>query len=477
MRKLLSFTLVLCLLLSTCLVMASCSKVSEDKMKKDPASVLSSAMQNTSAQFFKDTANINPVIAKTMQSGSLSISLEAELLEEFSVGKITETIYMNEKDKKIVSDTLVNYDGEDLTARLFVDENGIIVNSESIIGNGNSYGLFPATLAEKFTSSELAEIMGLTEAEDIAEVNEVLSTVADAYKKAFETDKKDSNELSNKLLATMEMTVSEQQIPTEGGKGIDCVVASYKFTNATCEAYLKLMMEEMNVTDEELSTSIDEAIADMKEEIDVDLTISVFVNAKKGNCEKMTVTGTFSEESMKKPAEIDASITFSATAITVSVDVTVDEEVTTVTADLTKEETKEGVTYQLTVKVKQSGTSVTFAEMTVDYIKSSGDFTITVELPETIEEDVVIKGKITSEKNIATISVNSVKYDNVEVELKLDITFNATAEIPKTPADVKDVVDLTAEDIEKLMEDFQNSKLGVLIFGYSGDAEMLPMAS
>ena len=450
--------------------MASCDKVNEKKMEKDPVTVLSNAMENSTTQFFTDTAKINPIIAKAMHSGSLSISLEAELLKEANIGKISETLYMNQKDKKVVSDTLVNYDGEDLSARLIVDQNGIIVNSSSILGSDTSYGLFPATLAEKFTSSELAEIMGLTEAEDIAEVNKVLSTVADAYKKAFETDKKDSNELSNKLLATLEMTVSEQKIPCDGGKDMDCIVASYKFTNATYEAYLKLMMEEMNITSETLSTSIDEAISDMKEEMDIDLTISVFVNAKKGNCEKMTVTGTFAEESMEKPAEIDASITFSATAITVSVDVTVDEEVATVTADLTKEETKEGVTYQFTVKVKQSGTSVIFADLAVNYVKSSGDFTITAELPEMIEEDVVVKGKITSNKNSATIAINSVKYDNVEVELKLDITFNATAEIPKTPADVKDVVDLTEKDLEKLMEDFQSSKLGALIFGFSGDA-------
>lgn len=470
MRKLLSLALALCLLLTSCLVLGSCDKVSEDKMKKDPSTVLSDAVQNTTTQFFKDTANVSPVIAKAMKSGSLSISLEAELLEEFSVGKITETIYVSEKDKKIVSDTLVNYDGEDLTARIFMDKNGIIVNSESIIGNGNSYGLFPATLAEKFTSSELAEIMGLTEAEDIAEVNEVLSSVADAYKKAFEKDQKDATDLSNKLLATLELTVSEQQIPTEGGKGIDCIVASCKFNNDTYEAYLKLTMEEMGFSDEELSTSVDEAITDMTEDTDIDLTINVFVNAKDGNCEKITVTGTVADKDTPDVAEIDASVTFSATAIVVSAEITEGEEVTTVTADLTKEETKDGVTYKFTVKVKQSGTSVTFAEMTVDYVKSSGDFTITVELPETIEEDIVIKGKITSDKNTATVSVNSVKYDNVEVELKLDITFNATAEFPETPADVKDVVELTEEDLEKLMEDFQSSKLGSLVFGYSDDA-------
>ena len=95
---------------------------------------------------------------------------------------------------------------------------------------------------------------------------------------------------------------------------------------------------------------------------------------------------------------------------------------------------------------------------------------VKVKLPEWIDEDVVVKGKVTSDKNSAAISVNSVKYDNVEVELKLDITFNASAEMPATPADVKDVVDLTEEDLEKVMEDFQSSKLGALIFGFSGDA-------
>ena len=107
MRKFLSLALAVCLLVSSCLILGSCSQVNEEKMKKDPASVLSTAMENTTAQFFKDTANINPIIAKAMKSGSLSVSLEAELLKEANIGKITETIYMNEKDKKFVSDTLV----------------------------------------------------------------------------------------------------------------------------------------------------------------------------------------------------------------------------------------------------------------------------------------------------------------------------------------------------------------------------------
>ena len=117
---------------------------------------------------------------------------------------------MNEKDQKFVSDTLVNYDGEDLTARILVDKNGIIVNSESVIGSNTSYGLFPATLAQKFTSSEFAKVMGLTDEESIAQVNEILTSVADAYKKTFENDEKDATELANKLLAAMDMTVSEQ---------------------------------------------------------------------------------------------------------------------------------------------------------------------------------------------------------------------------------------------------------------------------
>ena len=263
--------------------------------------------------------------------------------------------------------------------------------------------------------------------------------------------------------------------PKEIGKirfrvGLVMQYPEYQLFEETVWADIAFGPRNMGLTDEELSTSLDEAITDMSGETDIDLTFNVFVNAKEGDCEKITVTGTVTDKDTEEIVEVDASITFSATAIVVSAEITEGEEVTTVIADLTKEETKDGVTYQFTAKVKQSGTSVTFADATFTYTKSSGDFTITVKLPEWIEEDVVVKGKVTSDKNSAAISINSVKYDNVEVELKLDITFNTSAEMPQNPADVKDVVELTEEDLEKVMEDFQSSKLGALILGFSGDA-------
>ena len=470
MRKLLSFTLAFCLLLSAFVCMTSCDKVSEKKMEKDPISVLSNAMESSTSQFFADTANVGPTVAKAMKNGSLSISLEAELLEEFNVGKITETLYMNQKDKKYVSDTLVNFNGEDLTARIFLDDKGLVINSQAVLGSDLSYAISPATLAEKFAGSSLAKSIGVTDKETVDQVNEVLSSVADAYKKMFESNKKDAKELENKLLDILNITVSEQALPVEGATSADCVVASCNFTNETYEAYLRLIMDEIKLDNEELSASLDEAMDSMMDEMDIDLKINVFVSKKTGLCEMITIKGSFSEDSMEAPVEIDASVTFSKTAIKVSAQVTADGEVVTVAADLTKEESKDGVTYQLVAKAKQSGTSIILADLTAAYTKGSGDFTITADIPELIEEDVVVKGKIVSDKNSATVSINSIKYDNVEVELKLDMTFNATAKIPETPANVKDVVDLTDKDIEKLMEDFQSSKLGALIFGFSGDA-------
>ena len=56
------------------------------------------------------------------------VPLAKSLLKDIGIKKISDTVYSDVPNKKTAHDIFVNYYDENLSARLFADKNGIIIN-------------------------------------------------------------------------------------------------------------------------------------------------------------------------------------------------------------------------------------------------------------------------------------------------------------------------------------------------------------
>ena len=71
------------------------------------------------------TVTVPPQIT-TIKPGSFDNTVESVVFASDTllgdVTSISETLYMNGKDKEVVSDTVVKYDGQDLSGRIFINK-------------------------------------------------------------------------------------------------------------------------------------------------------------------------------------------------------------------------------------------------------------------------------------------------------------------------------------------------------------------
>lgn len=471
MKKLLSLLLVVCMI-AGCLALASCGsskKVSEKDFKENPQAALSEASKNTLDAFFADDANTKSIIEKATEKGSVTISFEYDQLADL-FNNVTETLYIDAKNDKIVSDTTVTMGGETLFARIFADKNGLAVNGESIFGNNTTLVLNVATLAEKFGTSAMVEMFEIP-TEALPEVEAMLATVKDSYAKVFDTlDAEATEELANKVYAAMNTTYT-----TEDG----CVVVAYTLNNETVKKLIDLILDEVKamlpemegVSIEDLETELDATKAQLDEMVTISLTEKLYIDQKTNKNVKVTVSGTVTPKMEGAEAvSIDMTALYTDTKNTVDLTMTADGETVGAKAVFERTEANGKVTYKLSTDVTAEGETRNMFNLSYTYTKSSGEFVLAGDV---FTEDgadrasAELTGKISTTKDSATYEFNSVKAMGETITFKLSFTFKALDSIPEIPADAKDVTDLTKGDWVDLVEGIQNSDLGKLIFGFA----------
>jgi len=482
MKRTLSLLLIICMLASACFLFTACgSKVSEKDLQKNPQSVLNDAMQNAGDEFFTDDAKMDEVIEKAMKKGSISIVFESADLMGGQITKIAETIYMNGKDKKFVSDTSVVMGGEELAARIFLDKNGLALNSEAVLGSNKTLALNFASFVEKFETSELAGMLEL-DAETMAQITSIAGTVKTELEKSLGEDNKEAEALANELYKLL-----GQATASEKNDGSDCVVAIYTITNENLGKVLKKLVDDLDEeTKAQALESIDEMLEEMNDAATINLTAKIYIGKKSNKVEKISLSGTVAvtEESYNwdngvptsttttTTANVAADVTFSENEIAVNVSIT-GEDVETISASLklTKEEADGKVTYKAKIDVAEGSVQINLVNVAYAFEKSTGNFTLSADIyngEDEARQSFEIAGKITVNKNDATIEINSLKMNSLTVTFKLTISFAALDEIPAVPSDAKDVVTMTEADWTEVMGEFQNSTLGQRIFGFPG---------
>lgn len=488
MKKVLSFLLVLCMLASCCMAFTSCDGIDAKAVEKDPQTALDDATSNRMEEFLSDDAGMGKIIYEALKSGSLALDFEGgKDIWGKDIG-INETLYFNQKKDKYVSDTTVKWDEESISARIFVDKNGIAFNSESILGNKDTLLINFSTLAEQFKNSALKDMMEIS-ASDMAEVQKALDLLKEEYAKLFSEDSRKEaeekfKELINEIYALLEQTVSEEKLE-KGDTTLDCVTLTYNITNNTVKELLKKLKTEIEavVQDQEsivtVRHTLDEAIQSIDDTVDINMTLKVYLNKKNTMLEQISFNGTviLPQESMIGSAasldklSFNLDLTFDDNEITLTGDAKFGETKLNVNASLVKEIKDKKVSYKLTVNAGDGkGATVNFVNAEYIYDKRTGDLQISADIYGEGSErtKISLAGSIEVTKSVAKLTFNKLQYSNGNDEntyqFKLSVTFTKSAVMPEIPENAKDIVTMTELEWDALGEDIsENSILGKLL--------------
>ena len=513
MKKLLALLLVLSMVLVCSVALVSCNQpkdddddeqndaAKEEENKKvvtaadfdeDATKALGIALSNAMAQFFGDGAKAEKVLESALNGGSAQITFESDSLLG-DVTKISETLYMNANDKKAVSDTVVTYDGEDYSGRVFVTEKGLMFNSASVLGSDKTLALNVDTFFDSFASSAAAEyVFGGEVPEDLDEILAEVKSIYDALLQESENNEEFSKKFQQ-IHVDFEMDVTE-----EG----DNIVVSYTFSNKTIQkaaydivdiafdemennAALQAVLYEVIAISgasidemrDELTAELDDVFADMDESVKINLASKVTIAKETSAIVAAELTGDCSNPKAEAGDEItkfdvDLQLAFGAEEIAIKLDVVtdnVDETALGGELKVAKTDAKDTLTYDATVTayyvedgVEELNDEVLSATFTYD--KASGDFELSAQAG--VEDETVtfgLTGNYKVDEKTISLAINSVTANAYSVNFDLNIVVKAKDAMPETPGNALDVVALNKAQIEEIEAEIENSPLLKLI--------------
>ncbi len=484
MKKLMSVLLVFAMLLTGCLMFTSCNEVSAKEMRKDPYTAINDAVSNTASDFFADNAGVGKVLSRAAKSGSFDILFEVEggLLGKLS--RVNETIYVDQKGNRVVSDTAVTYEGTDYTARIYGDKDGVAVNSQSLLGTDATYALRYETAAAKFKDSAVIELLKIPQ-EAVAEISEILTKYAEQKKSGEDDVQKQIKVFANKLYETFDQTIVEDSVEGADGKSTKCVKVEYSLNNDKLKAALEQAVDELAAsyvdaeTLKELKASVTEAITELDKTTAISVKVDMYISQKTNKLVKLTFTGDVKpiEQGVETfdAVSMSATAVFSDTEISFSIEGkegTEPDDSFKAALKLTKEQADENVTYKLSVSGGQGAVSVDLLNLSVTHA-NSGELKIDADVSSMMGEDggdvagerfkVSLVGSLTATKEQAKLEFTKLTYGDATVNFKLAITATAGVEVPALPEGTKDLMELTKDEWQKLVTDVTTSPLMKLI--------------
>lgn len=474
MKKTLSILLSVVILLSSCVFFSSCTKVSEKDVTKEPYKTLSKAYAETLMQIFTDDANVLPAIQKATQKGAVSFSLKSKtLFADSGIDEIRDTVYLNAEEVKMANDLALTFNGEDYSARFFMDEDGLILQSEDLLNQKTAFALSPETLAEHFKTSDLAAL--LFPEQDLSEIQKALEQLEEAYEDFFDS-LEDADESAEEEFERVSR-IFKQSVLKQKIDGKPYLAVSYTINNETIKAFLREYKDE--IADPE--NALDEAISQLDESAAIDFTLRLFLNQKTALIDEITLKGSVTDLTTeeKTKSEIDAKFLFAADSIQGLLELNEGEDHGEAELLLKKEEKDGAVRYQLTVKLDDNGEKTEFAPVSYEIEKKSGEFALEFDLKDVLDDEtafVVIEGKLEGESDRASIVIHSIRYDEVTLNLELQLLFEAGKAMPAEPKEPKDVILLTQDEIATLINDISTSKIGSLLTGAQSNTESLAEA-
>lgn len=476
MKRFYSILLVGCLLFTCCVLFASCSAVSEKDVLADPYSVIDEATDNTLSAFFTDDAGIGNAIIGMLPKGEMSVSFESDDVDGSPLN-ISEKIYYDITERSFVFDTAFAYDDVDLSFRIFSDEDNFALNGSDILGSDKTLLVNFDTFIEKFEDSEFVNYFGL----DKTTVEEMLESVKTA-KESVDVDEDESLELNKAIYSILLDNVTTEKVVNSNEKNVNCIVAEFKVDNEKIDKVfdeIKKYSESDENGDEssedgtvdiwaDANNDIADVWNDIKEDTDIQFSVKVYLNKRTNEFVKIVLDGTVTEEDFKEtPTVMSGEVLFGETEITFDFTVETDEEPLYVYTKLTKEVSSADCKYSFTVDANFERQELDVLNVLFNYNKSNGDISLSAEVYEDEENSntAVLEGNLSVSKEKISLLLDTLKINDDAYNFKLEMSLSAVDSIPEIPEDAKDLVDIKYGGWTEIINEFQNSKFGKLLFG------------
>ncbi len=504
MKSTVSTLLMLSVLVIGLCLLTSCSAVTEKDLQDDTAVVLGDAWDKTLSAFFTDDAGVRRVVEKASEKGSINLTVDSkDILGGGELTLLSETLYIDRPNNTYVSDTLITFDGEDYTARVWASENRVAMSSADILGTDATYLFDPETFTEGLPGSGLAAYLDMSD-EEVAETVRIINAYMEKLEDSPEDRAADRKAFTDKLFATMEQSIDTERIEGEDGETVKYIVATYWITNETIGEVLDLALEEMEASGtysaEELADmaeTFESAETYLRENYDIELVAKIYVNAKAGTVGQITFDGTVkgledltgailpvaeeeteasTEAAAPDAARLHMTVTFSETEINATTVLGEGDNSTEIKLLLTKQVKDADVTYNAALTYARSGLTIELLTGSCTYNQRSGDLSAKVSLfsgTGLSRMEYSATANLQASRTEATLTMKSVGMKMLGVNQSftfdehdvLTLTVKAEDEIPALPEDTKDIITLTEAEWEALEDSFVASPVGILIFG------------
>ncbi len=465
MKRFLTLMLTVSLLLTSCVMLSSCdSGITKKDFEENPQEALAEAVQNTGAAFFADDMQILPVLQETMKKGKLSVVFESQDLMGGALTKIGETLYFDEADQKLVSDTLLTVSGEDMTARVFLEKTKLAFNSSALLGSDKTFFVDLQALFDQLKEEGILDEMPDAAGEAGAQANTLMTEL-----KAL-LEKIDAESVAEIYRLLKQEIGTEKLALTDGGEAA-CITVSYTLNNETVKAVIEYVIE--MIEDGTLKTEAKEEFLEVYGEFDANVKLNMiaktFVNSKTNQVEKISLEGELANpEDAEEKIPVSLTVTFSETQILAAFRTEEENEAITAEIKQTKEEKDGKTVYTASVSGGSGSVTVNVLTFTYTYEKSTGNVVLKLDvMSEEVEDErqiIELTGNVKVDQKSAKIAFTSLKFNSVTVTFNLTFAFETVDEIPAVPADAKDIMALTEDEAADLLTQIEQSPLGSLLF-------------
>ena len=382
---------------------------------------------------------------------------------------VLEKLYFNNADKKYVSETSVTVDKETYSGLIFVDKEGIAVNSEDILGSDKTLLLDISNFVDNFEESALVGMI----LETIDVDTEMMGTIVDAleevekmYDKVFSGEyEEEYKEQLKAYTAILDETVSSETV-----EGKTYSVVTYTINNNAIKSILKAALDQYDLPKEimdEMEEAIDETIVSLNDSAVINIVFKIYIDNSLNKVEKVVLDGTVTPIAYPDEiVEFNAAVVFAANEIKFNFEGSTDDEEIVADATLTRNTDGDKNVYSLVVNAGDNkGGSVNALNATITHDKKTCALVIAADVynngDDRIEFEVI--GSLAVDGDKATLAFDSATAMGKTVEFKLEFVFEKSATIPEMPSDTTDISTMTEEDIQQLMQDIQQkSKLAQL---------------
>ncbi len=501
MKKILSVLLVLCMLLSSCLVFSACGKVTEKKAAKDPFEIIATAWDTSLSSFFSDTKEIGEIDKEAGKMGSYQLILASDELDNGKLYEIDETLYMDHKGGALVSETKLTVAGTSYRASIWGDRESLALKSEAILGSKDTLMINFKQFLEKFEDSELKTALNLDE-ETTAQLLKSVEYLTKCFdEKNPPIPEEDVEKLTDDLCKILNQKIVEKEIAVGDEKKSKHIVISYSLDNDGWAELIDFyigMIADYDIPVGDSVTEPEETLTEFLRKLNEDGTLNIScdfaIHAKSGALSQMDVDMSFrpkttadGEETAENRVDIALSLAFTEDLLTLTGTFEAAGEEYKVEAEIEKTVKSDKTTYTFTAEAKTGNVRIDLLDATYTYDVKDGEIELEGFLALNEDDRATFDLKATCEvikKKSYTVTVDTFKLSSNGENLldfkksrnnELSFSVSVIDELPERDEDAMDIVDMDQKDIEKLLTDMENSSLSQLIGGLFGyDAEDVP---